>query len=91
MGLRYDKTTNESWFNFLGESVMNWPLFSAISTIASGVTIGVLMTIMLVLEMDTIPLMIGVCVIGFLLSLPIAWVVAKKMQSLGIVKSKNNG
>lgn len=74
----------------LGVNAMNWPLFSAISTIASGVTIGILMTIMLVLEMDTIPLMIVVCVVGFVLSLPIAWVVAKKMQSLGIVKAKNN-
>ena len=34
---------------------MNWQLFSAIFTIASGVTIGVLMTIALVTGFDQIP------------------------------------
>lgn len=66
---------------------MNWALFSAVFTIASGVTIGVLMTIALVIGFDGIPHITGAAIVGFLASIPIAWLVARKMQTLGIAKS----
>ena len=66
---------------------MNWQLFSAIFTIASGVTIGVLMTIALVTGFDEIPHIIMTAIVGLIASVPIAWIVAKKMQSLGITKT----
>ena len=66
---------------------MNWQLFSAVFTIASGTVIGVLMTIALVIGFDEIPHIIGVCIAGFFLAIPIAYVVAKKMQSMGIAKT----
>lgn len=66
---------------------MNWALFSVISTIASGVTIGLLMMVILITKIDTIQLMTIVCIVGFLLSLPISYVLTKKMQALGIVKT----
>ncbi|MFW2176450.1 MULTISPECIES: hypothetical protein [unclassified Moraxella] len=67
---------------------MNWPLFSMVFTIASGTTIGVLMTIALVLGFDEIPQIIMVCIAGLVLSVPIAYFVAKKMQTLGIAGNK---
>ncbi|MGL5251647.1 MAG: hypothetical protein ACRC7U_00675 [Moraxella sp.] len=65
---------------------MNWQLFSAIFTIASGVTIGVFMTIALVVGFDEIPHIIATAIVGLLVSIPIAWVVAKKMQMMGITR-----
>ena len=65
---------------------MNWKLFSAIFTIASGVTIGVFMTIALVVGFDEIPHIIATAIVGLLVSIPIAWVVAKKMQMMGITR-----
>ena len=65
---------------------MNWQLFSAIFTIASGVTIGVFMTIALVVGFDEIPHIIATAIVGVLVSIPIAWVVAKKMQMMGITR-----
>lgn len=59
---------------------MNWQLFSAIFTIASGVTIGVLMTIALVTGFDQIPHIIATAIVGLILSIPIAWIVAKKCK-----------
>ena len=53
---------------------MNWQLFSAIFTIASGVTIGVFMTIALVVGFDEIPHIIATAIVGLLVSIPIAWV-----------------
>ncbi|MCG8147950.1 hypothetical protein FEF33_01345 [Moraxella osloensis] len=66
---------------------MNWQLFSVIFTIASGVTIGVLMTIALVTGFDQIPHIIATAIVGLILSIPIAWIVAKKMQTLNIAKT----
>ena len=65
---------------------MNWQLFSAIFTIASGVTIGVFMTIALVVGFDEIPHIIATAIVGLSVSIPIAWVVAKKMQMMGITR-----
>lgn len=66
---------------------MNFPLLSVIFTIASGTTIGVLMAIALIIGFDEIPHITGVCIAGFFLAMPIAYIVARKMQSLGITKS----
>lgn len=66
---------------------MNWALCSAVFTIASGTTIGVLMAIALIIGFDEIPHIITVCIVGFFLAMPIAYIVAKKMQTLGISKS----
>lgn len=68
-------------------TAMNWALFSAVFTIASGTTIGILMAIALIIGFDEIPHIIGVCIAGFFLAMPIAFIVAKKMQSLGITKN----
>ena len=65
---------------------MNWQLFSAIFTIASGVTIGVFMTIALVVGFDEIPHIIATAIVGLLVSIPIARVVAKKMQMMGVTR-----
>lgn len=65
---------------------MNWALFSAVFTIASGTTIGVLMTIALIIGFDEIPHIIAVSIAGLILSVPISYIVAKKMQALGIAK-----
>ena len=65
---------------------MNWQLFSAIFTIASGVTIGVFMTIALVVGFDEISHIIASAIVALLVSIPIAWVVAKKMQMMGITR-----
>ncbi len=67
---------------------MNWLLLSVIFTIASGTTIGILMTIALVIGYDEIPHIITVAIVGLILSLPISWIVTKKMQTLGIAKSE---
>ncbi len=66
---------------------MNWALFSAIFTIASGTTIGVLMVIALIIGFDEIPHIIATCIAGFFLAIPIAFVVTKKMQTLGVTTS----
>ena len=66
---------------------MNWQLFSAIFTIASGVTIGVLMTIALVTGFDEAQHIVTAAIIGLMLSIPIAWIVVKKLQSLGVNKT----
>lgn len=66
---------------------MNWQLFSAIFTIASGVTIGVIMTITLVTGFDEAQHIMTAAIIGLVLSIPIAWVVVKKLQSLGVNKT----
>lgn len=67
---------------------MNFPLLSLVFTIASGTTIGLLMTIALVLGFDEIPHIIMVALTGLILSMPIAWIVAKKMQNFGITQPK---
>lgn len=67
---------------------MNWQLLSAMFTIASGVTIGIFMTVALVTGFDEIGHIIIVCLAGLVLSIPIAWIVTKKMQSVGIVTPK---
>lgn len=67
---------------------MNWQLLSAMFTIASGVTIGIFMTVALVTGFDEIQHIIIACLAGLVLSVPIAWVVARKMQNVGIVKPK---
>ncbi len=61
---------------------MNVPLFSAILSIASTVLIGVLMVILFVNELGSAQFVIGSVVVGFLVSLPIAYVVTKKISNL---------
>lgn len=70
---------------------MNWALFSMVFTIASGTTIGVLMAIALIIGFDEIPHVLAVCSAGLVLSVPIAYMIAKKMQTLGIADVTNTG
>lgn len=69
---------------------MNWQLFSAIFTIASGVTIGVLMTIALITGFDQIPHIIATAIVGLILSIPIAWIVAKKNANTEYCQNPSN-
>lgn len=68
---------------------MNWPVFSFVFTIASGTTIGVFMTIALITGWDEIPHIITAVLVGLAMSVPISYIVAKKMQTLGIARDKN--
>lgn len=69
---------------------MNVALLSFVFTIASGVTIGILMTIALVTGFNEIPHIIGACVAGLILSLPITWLVERKLEHLGFNKKENS-
>lgn len=62
---------------------MNWQLFSVISSIAGTVLAGVLITTALVLGFDEIPHIIVAGIGGIIASLPIAFVLTKKIQTLG--------
>lgn len=68
---------------------MNFPLLSFVFTIASGVVIGILMTIALVTGYNEIPHIIGACVAGFFLAMPISYIVERKLEHIGITKPKN--
>lgn len=61
---------------------MNMPLFSAIFSIAFTVLIGVLMIVLFVNEMATAPYVFGAVGLGTIVSLPIAFVVTKKLSNL---------
>lgn len=61
---------------------MNMPLFSAIFSIAFTVIIGVLMVVLFVNDFDKPLYIFGAVGVGALISLPIAFVVAKKLSTL---------
>lgn len=61
---------------------MNIPLFSAIFSIASTVVIGVLMIILFVNDLGNLQTVLGVVAVGFVVSIPIALVVTKKLSRL---------
>lgn len=61
---------------------MNFPLFSAIFSIAFTVIIGILMIIAFVTGFDKAMHIIGAVVIGTVISLPVALVVTKKISAL---------
>lgn len=61
---------------------MNVPLFSAIFSIASTVIIGVLMVVLFVNDLGSAVSVIGAVVVGAVVSLPIAWVVTKKLSGI---------
>ncbi len=65
---------------------MNWQLFSVISSIASTVLAGVLITIALVVGFDEIPHIMMAGIGGIILSFPIAFVLTKKIQTIGTSK-----
>lgn len=76
---------NSTWIlsiNEMGIFIMNIPLFSAIFSIASTVIIGVLMVVVFVNEMTNMQTILGAVVAGFVISIPIALVVTKKIASL---------
>lgn len=62
---------------------MNFPLLSAVFTIASTVIMGVLVVVAIVTGFDTGLHIVGAIGAGFLISLPVSFVVAKKIGSLG--------
>lgn len=61
---------------------MNIPLFTAMLSIASTVAIGVLMIVAFVTGYDSSKFIIGSVIVGILISLPVAFVVTKKVSSL---------
>lgn len=61
---------------------MNMPLFSVIFSIAFTVLIGVLMVILFVNDYDKPLYVFGAVGLGTLISLPIAYVVTKKLSNL---------
>ncbi len=61
---------------------MNFPLFSAIFSIAFTVIIGILMIIAFVTGFDKAMHIVGAVVIGAVISLPVALVVTKKISAL---------
>ena len=61
---------------------MNIPLFSAIFSIASTVLIGVLMIILFVNDLGNLQTVLGSVAVGFIVSIPIAWAVTKKLSRL---------
>ena len=61
---------------------MNFPLFSAIFSIAFTVIIGILMIIAFVTGFDKAVHIVGAVVIGAVISLPVALVVTKKISAL---------
>lgn len=65
---------------------MNWQLFSIIFTIASTVAAGVLITAALVTGLDQALHIVIAAVAGLLAAMPIAWIIAKKMQKITTTK-----
>lgn len=61
---------------------MNMPLFSAIFSIAFTVLIGVLMIILFVNDFDKPMYIFGAIGVGALVSLPLAYVVTKKLSTM---------
>lgn len=61
---------------------MNTALLGVVFTIASTVAIGVLMVIAFVTGYDSALYILGAIGVGFVLSLPISLVVAKRLSSL---------
>lgn len=62
---------------------MNIPLLSAIFSIAFTVIVGILMIITIVLDKINATTMIGAVIVGAVISLPVAFVVSKKLGKLG--------
>lgn len=69
--------------SYLGVFAMNIALFTTIFSIAFTVLIGVLMIILFVNELDKPLYVFGAVGVGTLLSLPISFVVTKKLSTLG--------
>lgn len=61
---------------------MNWRLASAIFSIVSTVMMGVLLTVCLILGYDSMPVVIGAVLSGLVLSMPIAYLVTKRILTL---------
>jgi len=61
---------------------MNWPLFSVIYSIAATVSIGVLIITALVTGFNQIPHIQMAVAAGFLISIPIGLLSAKKIGSI---------
>lgn len=61
---------------------MNFPLLGAIFTIASTVVIGILMIVAFVTGYDSAIYILGPIGVGFLLSLPITFIVTKKLSAM---------
>ncbi len=61
---------------------MNIPLFSAIFSIAATVIIGVLMIVLFVNDLSSLKTVIGAVIAGALVSIPIAFIVTKRMSAL---------
>ncbi len=67
---------------------MNWPLFSMIYSMTSTVVMGLFMIVVLAtMPNSSIELIIAIAV-GAVISIPIAFVVTKKIRKLG--ESSNN-
>lgn len=61
---------------------MNTALFGVVFTIASTVSIGVLMVVAFVTGYDSMLYILGAIGVGFVLSLPISALVAKRLSAL---------
>lgn len=61
---------------------MNIPLFTAMFSIASTVSIGILMIIAFVMGFDNSKFILAAVIVGALISLPIALAVTKKVSAL---------
>lgn len=61
---------------------MNFPLLSAVFTIAFTVTVGILMIVAVVMGFDKAVHILGAIGVGFMLSLPITLIVTKRISSL---------
>lgn len=62
---------------------MNLPLLSMLYSMTSTVVVGVLMIVALVIGYDEIPHIWAVVIIGAVLSVPIAFVLTKKINKIG--------
>lgn len=60
---------------------MNWSLFGFVFGIGSSVVMGVMMTAALVLGFDAIAHVVTVIVIGLIISLPICYVITKRIDA----------
>lgn len=61
---------------------MNWALLSMVYSMAATVIVGVLMIAALVIGYDEIPHIIGVAIVGLVVSVPISFVFTKKIGSI---------
>ena len=61
---------------------MNWRLAAVMFAIIASVVIGVLFTLALLLGYNGVSAVIGAAVLGFLLALPVTYLVTKRLMSL---------